>query len=224
MEADTTQDQNGIIGLFPTPFYISETLDIEETILDTVQQYDKQLIQPHDPKSSSRSSDTFVLSRPELKSIKNLVEKHINVFLYSMLSSDTSVRYYVTQSWIVTSNINQHLIPEPATNALYSGFLLFGSRGEDIVMCKPQNTYTDSGVVCFDFMHSRPNEYNTPRANIRMMPNRITLYPAGLGLVVKEHARTDYLRTFLRFNIFFEGSLGSDLRLTDYLSITGNHR
>jgi hypothetical protein len=223
MEVNEIKNQNSIIGLFPTPFYISETLNIDDSIVGIVQQYDKQLLQPNDPKSSSRSSDTFVLNRQELKDIKNLIDLHVTSYFHSMLSIDTSVRHYVTQSWIVTSKMNQHVTPEPPTNTIYSGFILLSDRSENIMMCKPFNSYLDPGVVTFDFMYSKPNQYNTPRADLKITPNKICLYPAALGLVAKDHARADYDRTFLRFNIFFEGSLGGDLRLTDYLSITGNH-
>ncbi len=225
MEVDTSplSDDVNVVNLFPTPLYVSDRFEKIKEVVDIAEGYNKSTINPFDPTASLRSDDTFVLKNPELKDLRDFIQKTIDIYAYSILDIDTSLRFYITQSWFIYSEIGKALPPCHYPNCAFSGLMLLSEYSENIQIAKPLTLSPTPGLIQFELDYKRINHYNAGQVNMRVPPGKVLLTTPATSFCLQPHSRVDYKRTFVVFNVFFEGTLGNDLDRFNYLSLVGNH-
>lgn len=223
MGPQMSESTNTVLNLFPIPVFVSEEFPTHEDVLTNVLEYPRRLIDAEDKSSSSRSVNTFVLGNHDLEAVSLFIKKYVYYYVHNVMAITPNNRFYVTQSWIEYGKENQKVYPRLTCNSIFSGMFILSDRTETLSFVKPTPISCTYENTSFSFSYTESNPYNGINNNITVEKNKLIMYPSNLGVFFPHHTDSRYTRAVLRFNVFFDGTLGGDLEHTDYLSITGNH-
>ena len=164
---------------------------------------------PHENVSNIRSADTHVLDAPEMKSLRSIVQDHINQYAWTAISADPKFTFYITQSWTNYTQKGQSHHRHMHTNSLISGSLYIQAKKAVDGICFHRGSAANVQILVSD---DQLNAYNTPVKCYNVGAGDLVLFPSNLVHSV-EQATGDHTRISLAFNVFVKGELGSPDRL-----------
>ena len=149
------------------------------------------------------SSDYYVLDQPELKELKNFIEKELREYYQTVYSADES-QLVITQSWVNYSTKNNihniHIHP----NSFISGVFYAKADSSQDAIIFHKNLYESA----FDVRPKEENFFNVKKQHVPVNSGMLILFPSTLMHEVPM-IDTDRTRVSIAFNSFFTGKIGS---------------
>jgi uncharacterized protein (TIGR02466 family) len=149
------------------------------------------------------SVNKSILDLPELKVIKESLEKYLKDFLETVYSPKNETKIYITQSWINWTETGQFHHKHAHPNSFISGVLYIqADKSNDKIMFY-RDEYRQLEIV--------PKEYHILNSDswfFNVGTQDIILFPSGLTHSVQNTVSLD-TRISLSFNTFLEGEIGN---------------
>lgn len=193
--------QYDLINLFAVPVYKSA---LERPFSDKEKTYFKsQLELPVAAISNRASANKFVLDAPELASLRELIQGHVDSYFQDIYDTANAVRLEITQSWlsITTRGEAHHTHSHP--NSIASGVVYIKLAERDGI-----NFYRDEDRQWFDLQPRQNNYYNAYSYHVETQVGDIVIFPSHVKHGVRA-VEQDVQRISLAFNTFFTGELGN---------------
>jgi uncharacterized protein (TIGR02466 family) len=198
------QKQSELIGLFSTPLYKTQVeIDpiITEDFLKTIP------YEPYPDKTGWSSKDGKILLNKNFKSLKEEVDKHVEIFLYQVIKIAQGKPKH-TQSWINKHGPMGYSPKHYHTNAFVSGGVY--------LECPP-----NCGAIVFNQSHTHPSwsantirpalseltVFNADNWAFEVQRGDLFLFPSHLMHQV-ENNMSGKDRYMVAFNYFLEGEIG----------------
>ena len=193
-----------IENLFPTPV-TSMARQFTKKELNCFDQYQKNAVL--NAGGNKYSKDTFVLNNKNLNKVKKELLVCIQYYFDNVFQSKNNVKPIITQSWLNWNEKNQGHHIHRHSNSILSGVLYIKANREVDTI----KFYKDNNPM-IELTPEIVNAYNCKSWWHPVHTGDIFLFPSGLmhGVDVKQE---DDLRISLSFNVFVEGTIGSDLEL-----------
>lgn len=202
-----------LIELFPIPLLITKYENDFTEELEFIKNLEYGRKNESESKNKQylnlQSTDTFLLDKPELKNIREFIEKSISTYTNEVLFMKNTLT--ITQSW---ANKNEkgdshHLHSHP--NSFLSGVFYFqiNEKMSPIEFSKDKDPYSME-IKSF-------NKFNSHTFLLPLNSGELILFPSHLNHRVPEN-NSDEIRISMSFNTFFKDYAGSIDSLT-YLPI-----
>jgi uncharacterized protein (TIGR02466 family) len=201
--------ESKIIGLFPTPVYISELnrpLTTEENFF-----IEKNKLDVHNNEGNKTSNDNYILNNKAFKDIKQELELRVQDYFDKIISSTNNITPYITQSWLNYTETNQYHHKHAHANSLVSGVFYIDCKKEYDKIIFFKNIYNPIKLDTKEF-----NEFNSESWYIEVNTGQIVLFPSFLEHMV-EIKKGNNTRISLAFNVFVKGTLGNKKKLTELI-------
>ena len=199
-----------LIELFPTPVLLwkyNESI-VDETKLVEDLEYmangssDNAL-------GNTKSKDSFVLEKNELKSIRDFVQKCLDEYAVRVLATDQKL--YITQSWCNKNKKGSKHHEHTHTNSLVSGVFYFKTNKSAPINFH-KNTITQMELNPIKYNHVNSNIFN-----MEVKSSELVLFPSTLKHSVPVN-KDENDRISLSFNTFSKGVFGDENKL-NYLNV-----
>ncbi len=188
--------------LFPTPILRS---NIGRAFTHDEQRFLKQLQTASRPNvANSRTTNTYILDAPEMRSLRTIVQDHVNQFAWKVISSRPEHEFYITQSWVNFTRKGESHHRHYHTNSLISGSLYVQVDKQVDSICFYRNSFAQLLVS-----DSELNTFNAPSECLPVDVGDLILFPSSLVHDVRQTAGA-HTRISLAFNAFIKGELGSE--------------
>ena len=198
---------NEIIGIFPTPIYLS-SLNRELTNKEFLF-IDKIKLDVHKNEGNITSNDNYILNRTEFKNLKKELDLLIKDYFDKIICSVNDISPYITQSWLNYTETNQYHHKHKHPNSFVSGVFY--------INCDKQFDKIKFFKNDYNIIQPTIKEYNVWNSDAWWLPVKtgdIILFPSSLTHMV-ETKKGDNTRVSLAFNIFIKGTVGSNKSLTE---------
>ncbi len=194
-------------ALFPTPIYKVNIrpLGYEELqCLNELEMCDQTL-------GNRVSTNTHILDEPRLNSFKLALEEIINQYAKSLLHIDNH-NFYITNSWLNSTDTNQQHIIHNHSNSIFSG--VYYIDVEDTVPLITFNRMQPPFLL--NFIPKEFTIFNAMEWSIPVENNSLIIFPSTLYHYVKPNLQKK-TRVSIVFNSFVKGNIGhtngSELKL-----------
>jgi uncharacterized protein (TIGR02466 family) len=197
-----------VYPLFSTPLY----KNVLERSNDDVLNYTKneKFIFIENLENGYMSQNKYVLESPELKSLKDEIQKNINFFAYEVLNVDKSVEFYVANSWIVKHKFEHWSQEHYHNNSLLTGIYYFDVRENSGNIRFLKNTsFTTIFPSVFGIKFSKETLLNMSGIELKPKNKDLLLFPSHLLHSVGKNENFEE-RHCLAFNVFIRTVLGRD--------------
>lgn len=197
------------INLFPTPVAMF-SLDREITKIEL----DVLMSQEQRPNTgNTTSSNSYVLNRPELFSLRQFMQDSLDQYLSEVVQSLDTYRLRITQSWTNYTKNNQFHHRHSHPNSIISGvfYAKTDPNIDKIYFYDPRPKFPLS-VQTRDF-----NLYNSASWWLEALPNRLMIFPSFLEHSVEQLKDYQEERISLSFNTFYQGTIGVQTELTELI-------
>ena len=201
--------ESKILGLFPTPVYISELnrpLTIEENFF-----IEKTKLDVHNNEGNKTSNDNYILNNKEFKDIKQELNLIVQDYFDKIISTTNNVTPYITQSWLNYTETNQYHHKHAHANSLVSGVFYIDCKKEYDKIIFFKNIYNPIKLDTKEF-----NEFNSESWYVEVNTGQIVLFPSHLEHMV-QIKKGNNTRISLAFNVFVKGTLGDKKKLTELI-------
>lgn len=153
------------------------------------------------------SDDLYIFERPELKSIRNAVQKTLDLYAREVLGLPAGQRLYVTQSWALMNEPGAGMHGHTHSNSIVSGSLYFTD------LPQPEsgmifNRHREYQQIELTPDNTRRSLYNTPMHLIQPRKNTVLLFSSSLQHLVAPNTGSGP-RWSVAFNTFIKGKIGS---------------
>jgi uncharacterized protein (TIGR02466 family) len=201
--------ESKILGIFPTPVYISELnrpLTIEENSF-----IEKTKLDVHNNEGNKTSNDNYILNNKAFKDIKQELNLRVQDYFDKIISTTNNITPYITQSWLNYTETNQYHHKHAHSNSLISGVFYIDCNKEYDKILFYKNSYNPIKLDTKEF-----NEFNSESWYVEVNTGQIVLFPSFLEHMVdiKKGSNT---RISLAFNVFVKGTLGNKRSLTELI-------
>jgi len=189
------------MGLFPTPIsqvYLDRVLSLTE------KEYLKKLPLVEN-KSNKISYIKDILSSPELSSLKEFINKELDIFFTTVYNTGCSAKVYITQSWLNVTHPGESHHKHIHRNSFLSGvFYVQADKNLDTI-----TFFKSYNPLMFDLDPTEYNVFNSDQWEIPVETGKLLLFPSDLAHQVKplSHANN---RVSISFNTFISGTLGNE--------------
>jgi uncharacterized protein (TIGR02466 family) len=199
-----------IFQLFPTPVYISE---LNKFTKDQVKFVDNVLkTNSTTNKGNIISNDKDVLGNKVFEKVKDEVMLHLYNYMNKVVSPNSNVEIYITQSWLNYTRKNQNHHQHTHPNSYLSGVLYFDVGDEDKIFFEKNEK---RNILSMDV-----KEYNIFNSGSWWLPvktQNIFIFPSWLEHYV-ETKNENNLRISIAFNTFLRGEFGKE-DMSNYLKL-----
>ena len=198
-------------SIYPTPIYVADGFMlseekqnrlIEETSADSQQNFH----------GNFTSNNRFILERDYLSELREHLHLHINKYAHEVFKITSTVKFYITQSWLNINNKGEGHHLHNHANSFFSG--TYYIKGETPLFFKKN---VDS-FQNFDFDINGYNQFNSTNCSFPIQPGKCILFPSALQHFVNPN-ETDTQRVSLSFNCFFKGEPKTKEDFATYLKI-----
>lgn len=156
-------------------------------------------------------SDQYILNRPELADIKELIQQRLDSYLRDVYAPHNDLKIYITQSWFSWLKPGQHFHEHQHQNSLVSGCLYFNAdRNQDALILHKK----EFQQIYIPTAPENTNEWNAQMANIPVATGDVVLFPSKITHSVAP-TQGEHLRITLAFNSFIKGSIREGMHLLD---------
>jgi uncharacterized protein (TIGR02466 family) len=193
--------------LFAEPIF---RMDMGDVITDKQIEFIKNLKMIRNP-TNLISENLYIFEAPELRSIKEGVQKALDVFSKEVLGIPQ--RLYVTQSWSLVNEPNVGMHTHAHSNSLVSGSLYFCE------LPSPPSRMVFNRHRVHQQIDLAPNAdakniYNTPFNVLTPKRNEVVLFASDLTHMVEDNT-SGQPRHSIAFNTFVRGKLGGYRKVTE---------
>ena len=195
-----------IENLFPTPVFVTAMArQFTKKELNCFDKHKKNAVL--NTKGNKFSKDTFVLNNKSLVKVKKELLACIHYYFDNVFQSKNNIKPIITQSWLNWTEKNQGHHIHRHYNSILSG-VLYVRANKEVDTIK---FYKDNNSM-IELTPKVVNAYNCKSWWHPVNTGDIFLFPSRLmhGVDMKQDGD---LRTSLSFNVFVEGTIGSDLEL-----------
>jgi uncharacterized protein (TIGR02466 family) len=158
--------------------------------------------------NNKTSSDSYVLEKEELNSLKEFCQSAVYDFLKNIYSAQDSAGIRITQSWINYTNVEESHHKHHHPNSIVSGVLYIDTVKDDNI------TFYKPGLETYKFIRKEFNIFNSSAWWIPAETGSLLLFPSELEHAV-EKKKHQGRRISLSFNTFFTGTIGDELELIE---------
>ena len=202
--------QKGIVHhLFPEPVYFSNLeRKLTKGELKTI---DEQKTKIYKNVGNTTSNDTYVLEDKTLKNLKKNLYTKVMDYFDKVVCTDNSIVPYITQSWLNYTKTDQfhHMHNHP--NSYISG--VFYIDVDDKV---DKITFLKKPYPTIELVPTKYNIFNSNSWWYSVKNGDLLLFPSYLTHGVDKKKETNN-RISLSFNVFFKGTIGNKLQLTELM-------
>jgi uncharacterized protein (TIGR02466 family) len=199
-----------IESIFPTPVMFTKLgRDFTSEELNFVNKHSKLT---YSNLSNVTSKNTYILDEPELANIKQIITETINTYIEKVDKPKSSVKLYVTQSWLNYTKKGGYHHSHNHPNSYISGIIYF-----NVDSIKDSITFYKSGYNQLEIDTDTPDIYNSKSWWFNVKIGDIVIFPSSLVHGVNT-VTTDKTRISLSFNTFFKGVLGSKNTLSELIN------
>ena len=194
-----------LLPLFSTPVYFS---NIDKSIVGNLPEIEFQRM---DGDNAWSSKNKYVLEIPELQNLKKAIEEKLREYIFDLLKVETSVEFYITNSWVNVHNTGDRILDHHHNNSLFSGiyYIETTSTSGQIIFKNPESRIFPSAI---DILFTENNLFNSRAMPYTPNIGDIIIFPSTLAhAVTKSESATP--RTILAFNVFARGTFGHPHKL-----------
>jgi len=199
--------ESNILGLFPTPIYISNinrnfTKEENKIFLENKKEAFKN-------EGNMTSLNTYVLNNKNLKVLKEQLNLFILDYLKKVVNVKNDISPFITQSWLNFTEKSEFHHSHEHPNSYISGVLYINAKEEFDKIVFWKKRYEQIKLAVNEF-----NIYNSDSWWVTVKTGDVVLFPSSTthSVFVKEGDNT---RTSLAFNVFFKGKWGEEKQLTE---------
>jgi uncharacterized protein (TIGR02466 family) len=193
----------GLTQLFSVPIYNAKLDCLTEDLKNELKQINFEPM----TEAGFYSVNKYVLNLPQCKLLNEELDFHVNNFTYEILKFSKSINFYLTTSWVVKFENNDHALPHRHPNSLISGVTYFDDD-PDFGKIVFQNTNNNLFEKLFEISFTEYNEINAGSWWMEPKKNSLILFPSNLihHVTCNESMKPRYS---LAFNYFIKGKFGS---------------
>lgn len=192
--------QYELVNLFAVPvFKTSLTRAFTESELAF---FKAQLQPPVQAISNFCSSNKFVLDAPELTSLREELDTHLQAYFERIYNTANNVKLEITQSWLTATPKGGAHHTHSHPNSVASGVLYINLAEHDGI-----NFYRNEDQQWFDLQPKENNYYNAYSYHIETRVGDLVIFPSYIKHGVRQVSE-DVERISLAFNTFLSGELG----------------
>jgi uncharacterized protein (TIGR02466 family) len=190
--------QKNIYPLFATGVYKNK-LNITLTNNELAAIYDlnssKQIL------GTKLSNDKFILERPELQRLKNILLDEVKEYFNTVMGYEFEI--YITNSWCNIAGHTEGQTLHNHANSVISGVFYL-----DVDQSQPSITFVNPTPPFLLNMRSQQyNMFNSLEFDIPLEDNTVILFPSQCFHYVKSNPTTNN-RVSIAFNTFVKGNIG----------------
>lgn len=190
--------QKNIYPLFATGVYKNK-LNITLTNNELAAIYDlnssKQIL------GTKLSNDKFILERPELQRLKNILLDEVKEYFNTIMGYEFEI--YITNSWCNIAGHTEGQTLHNHANSVVSGVFYL-----DVDQSQPSITFVNPTPPFLLNMRSQQyNMFNSLEFDIPLEDNTVILFPSQCFHYVKSNPTTNN-RVSIAFNTFVKGNIG----------------
>jgi uncharacterized protein (TIGR02466 family) len=198
-----------IVGIFPTPIYISK-LNRNLTPLE-LKFVDKNKENFSKNSGNITSSNNYILNEKPFYNLKKEIHLKINDYFEKVVSPANKITPYITQSWLNYTETNQYHHKHSHSNSFISGVFYINSDNKFDKIKFFNDNYKTIKPEVKDW-----NIWNSESWWFPVNTGDIILFPSSLTHMV-ETKEGDNTRISLAFNVFIKGTIGSNKDLTELI-------
>jgi uncharacterized protein (TIGR02466 family) len=197
-----------VYPLFSTPLYKTNLKRSDDDILTfTGTQNFKFLEQV---KNGYVSENVYVLETPELKQLKSEIQNNVDFFVYDVLGVDNSIKFNMTNSWIMKHKTGHWAQEHFHTHSLITGIYYFDVRSDSGNITFTKNKmFVNIFSPFFSIPFGKKTNFSEDKITITPKNGDLLLFPSHLLHHVSTNL-SENERHCLTFNMFIRGTLGSD--------------
>lgn len=196
------------INLFPTPvalFKLDELNQEEENFLLNIETKDKN----NEYLNNIASDDNYVLDKPEVKNLKNNIQKCINEYKKDIMQCEDEL--YITNSWVNFLKTGNRHAMHHHSNSMLSG-VYFINVDKDMPNFSLQSSQTNLWPICWK--RKKWTNENTLGEIILVEKNMLILFPSSVWHSVDVN-NSPNTRVSLSFNTFLKGDIRHNFYVSD---------
>jgi len=209
LNQQTTQPQDELIQLFPTPVLICscpfEHGEELEWIKKQSYRGENKNIETQEV-LNRQSDDTFILDKPEMSRVRQFIDIKLKEFLVNIMGSDNEM--IITQSWLNRNGKAESHHEHKHPNSMISG-VWYPQIHEKL----PPIQFRDSKQRDVSLSIKKFNHFNSTTFMLPMKKGELILFPSNLQHSVPAN-HSDEERISLSFNTWAKGNLGNEKNLT----------
>jgi len=202
-----------IFSAFPTPIYINN-IDYDSSLFETMKNYEYDSFNTKE-KSGTYTVSKKILERPELSSLKILIQNMYKQYMHEVLGFSKEIDFRITTSWVVRLLPNAYARYHFHKNSFFSGvfYLDVDEQTSPIIFYKNGSNLNELGDPCIielPFTEGfQCNEFNSQEWIYYPKKNDLIIFPSYLYHEIPEN-KSIITRYSLAFNIFPYGNLGEN--------------
>lgn len=191
-------NQKNIYPLFATAIYKNKlSISLTDSEISAIHNLDsaKQIL------GTQLSNDKFILERPELSRIKNILLNEIEEYFNNIMGYEFEI--YITNSWCNIAGHNDGQTLHNHANSIVSGvfYLNVDSSQPSITFVNPTPPFL------LNMRSEKYNMFNSLEFDIPLEDNTVILFPSQCFHYVKSNPTTNN-RISVAFNTFVKGKIG----------------
>jgi uncharacterized protein (TIGR02466 family) len=206
--------QHEMMNMFAVPLYRAT---LGRAFLRSEMQFFHDTLQGAVPAISNQSSvNKKVLSSPQMKDIRSVIEWHLAQYMSTVFNTTNRVQLQITQSWLTLAGKGQSHHVHTHPNSVVSGVLYISLAPQDGI-----SFYRNEDNIWYELIRQQDNYFNASQYFVQASVGDLLLFPSHVRHGVRE-VTSDIQRVSLSFNTFFSGQLGRD-EFSNALNITINN-
>ena len=162
------------------------------------------------PDLAVADNDFNFLDKPQLKELKQKINKHLDYFVYELLDVNKNITFNFQSSWLNRMDPGEHISTHSHKNSLVSGVYYMQDTNSAINFLKGSqhlNTWpTTVEPATNDKIH---NQYTIDHFSVYPKAGDLLIFPSHLEHNVERNIDNNY-RYSLAFNLFASGTIGTD--------------
>jgi len=187
-------------------------IDIHKEILDMLKAEEFSRMSNN---SGDLSNDRFILSQIRYQKLANEIMRHVDIYTRDELAINAKIKFKFTNSWLVRHHKGDHSHKHSHSNSVLSGIVYLDVSPETgNIHFEKSQTYVNLFPLCLDLDFDEYNNMNAREIVLVPKNNQILIFPSHLEHTVMR-SKSDRLRYCLAFNLYPQGSIGMDKKLSN---------
>ncbi len=154
--------------------------------------------------SNYSSKNKNVLKASQMKSIKAVIQQHLDNYFKIVFNTTNKVALKITQSWLTQTSKGQSHHTHTHPNSVVSGVLYINLGPQDGI-----SFFRNEEAQWYELLNTEDNYYNASRYFVQTAIGEIILFPSHIKHGVHTVAE-NIERVSLSFNTFFSGEIGRE--------------
>lgn len=196
-------------NLFPVPVYQTRIAAPDPLLLVKLTSFEWEHPGYDGPVTHKESANRKVLDLPQLKSLKEQIQKHVDFYVHEILGANKEQSWEITTSWVNQAVPGQYHSVHLHSNSMVSGTYYIKTTPNSGTICFHRSAGQQNlwgSTLCVDF--DKTTEYNVQAVGFNPEPGDILLFPSILEhSVLTNDSQED--RYSLAFNVFPRGIFGA---------------